>query len=156
MSTLSRWIRDGVFVDCTFDGRRAGEDDSDGWGRFLILTGHDELLSRNITVTGCTFREISVRVRGIVPGCRFIDNPVCDGYGPFFIRVRTNPIGELRDVTVRGNNFVDGDEPAETIRHGVTFTGASVFAGNTPEQFNGLEMDAPATTEQAAENKVAD
>ncbi len=151
-----RWIRDGAFVNCTFDGRHAGEDGSDGWGRFLILTGHDELLSRNVTVTGCTFLEISVRVRGIFPGCRFIDNPVLDGNGPFFLRVSTNPVGELRDVTVRGNSFVDGDEPAEAIRHGVTFTGNSVFAGNIPEQFNAIEMDAPATTDQAAENKVAD
>ncbi|MFO8079642.1 MAG: glycosyl hydrolase family 28-related protein [Armatimonadota bacterium] len=151
-----RWVRNGAFVGCEFDGTNAGEGGSDAWGRMLILTGHDELESREITITGCTFREISVRVRGIFPGVNVLHNPVLDGYGPFFIKVRTNPVGELRDATVVGNRFVDGDGPAERMRHGVTFTGDSVFAGNEPASFNEIEMDAPATTDEAAENKVAD
>jgi hypothetical protein len=125
-------------------------------GRLCVVAQHDELESRDITITGCTFREISLRVRGIFPGVKVLHNPVLDGYGPFFIKVRTNPVGELRDATVVGNRFVDGDGPAESIRHGVTFTGNTVFAENEPASFNELEMDAPATTEDAAENKVAD
>jgi polygalacturonase len=151
-----RWVRDGAFVGCHFDGRRAGEGGSDRWGRMLILTGHDQLQNRNITITGCTFREISVRVRGIFPGVKVVHNPVLDGYGPFFLKVRTNPVGELRDATVIGNTFLDGEQPAESLRSGVTFTGATTFADNQPEGFNEVELDEPATTEEAAENKVAD
>jgi hypothetical protein len=151
-----RWVRDGAFVGCHFDGTRAGEGGSDSWGRMLILTGHDELQNRDITITGCIFREISVRVRGIFPGVKVLHNPVLDGYGPFFLKVRTNPVGELRDATVLGNTFLDGDESAESLRSGVTFTGETTFAGNQPEGCNEVELDEPATTEEAAENKVAD
>lgn len=151
-----RWVRDGAFVNCQFDGTRAGEGGSDTWGRMLILTGHDQLQTRDITVTGCTFREISIRVRGIVPGVQVLHNPVLDGYGPFFLKVRTNPVGELRDATVIGNRFVDGDALAESMRHGVTFTGDLVFADNEPAAFNDVEPDEPATVGEAAENKLAD
>ncbi len=151
-----RWIRNGLFLNCSFDGRTAGEHGSDTWGRMLILTGHDELASRDITIAGCSFREISVRVRGIFPGVRVINNPVLDGYGPFFLRVRTNPVGELRDATIIGNRFLDGDAPAEQLRSGVTFTGETVFAGNTPEEFNDTPLDEPATADEAAGNEVAD
>lgn len=151
-----RWVRDGAFVGCEFDGTKAGEGGSDTWGRMLILTGHDDLQNRDITITGCTFREISLRVRGIFPGVKVLHNPVLDGYGPFFIKVRTNPVGELRDATVIGNRFVDGDAPAERMRSGVTFTGTAVLSENEPMSFNGIELDAPATTEEAAKDKVAD
>jgi len=151
-----RWVRNGAFVGCEFDGTKAGEGGSDSWGRMLILTGHDDLQNRDITIAGCTFREISLRVRGIFPGVKLLNNPVLDGYGPFFIKVRTNPVGELRDATVIGNRFADGDAPAESMRSGVTFTGDTVFAVNEPESFNQIELDAPATTEEAAKNKVAD
>jgi len=85
-----------------------------------------------------------------------INNPVLDGYGPFFLKVRTNPVGELRDATIIGNTFLDGDAPAEALRSGVTFTGATVFADNTPAAFNDTPLDEPATLEEAAEHKVAD
>lgn len=151
-----RYVRDGLFLNCSFDGRDAGKFGSDTWGRMLILTGHDALKSRDITIAGCVFREISVRVRGIFPGVRVINNPVLDGYGPFFLKVRTNPVGELRDAVIVGNNFVDGDQPAEVLRSGVTFTGETVLADNTPEAFNNLPLDEPATTGEAGENRVAD
>lgn len=151
-----RYVRDGLFLNCTFDGRGAGEFGSDTWGRMLILTGHDALESRNITIAGCRFYDISLRVRGIFPGVRVVGNPVLDGYGPFFLKVRTNPVGELRDATIVGNTFVDGEGPAERLRAGVTFTGATVFADNTPAAFNDTPLDQPATSEEAAENKVAD
>ena len=151
-----RYVRDGLFLNCSFDGRSAGEFGSDTWGRMLILTGHDALESRNLTIAGCSFREISVRVRGIFPGVRIINNPLLDGHGPFFLKVRTNPVGELRDATIVGNTFLDGDAPAESLRSGVTFTGDTVFADNTPAAFNDTPLDEPATTEAAAEHKVAD
>ncbi len=151
-----RYVRDGMFLNCSFDGRSAGEFGSDTWGRMLILTGHDALESRNITIAGCSFREISVRVRGIFPGVRVVNNPVLDGYGPFFLKVRTNPVGELRDATIIGNTFLDGDTPAQTLRSGVTFTGETIFADNTPAAFNDIVLDEPATVEEAAENKVVD
>jgi len=151
-----RWVRNGAFVGCEFDGRTAGEGGSDTWGRMLILTGHDELENHDITITGCTFREISVRVRGIFPGVKVLHNPVLDGHGPFFLRVHTNPVGELRDAMIVGNRFVDGDVPAESMLRGVTFTGETVFADNEPASFNEVELSAPATTEEAAHNKVAD
>ena len=151
-----RWVRNGAFVGCEFDGRRAGEGGSDTWGRMLILTGHDELESRDITVTGCTFREISIRVRGIFPGVHVLHNPVLDGYGPFFLRVRTNPVGELRDARIIGNRFFDRSQPAERLHHGVTFTGDTIFADNDPASFDETELSAPATTEEAARDKIAD
>jgi hypothetical protein len=140
-----RFVRNGSFVGCEFDGTGAGAGGSDTWGRMLILTGHDEMLSRDITITGCIFREISVRVRGIFPGVKVLHNPLLDGNGPFFMRVRTNPVGELRDATVIGNRFVDGDAPADRLRIGVTFTGDTVFAGNDPASFDEIELDEPAT-----------
>jgi hypothetical protein len=38
----------------------------------------------------------------------------------------------------------------------VTFTGETVFAGNDPAQFDETELSEPATTQEAAKDKVAD
>ncbi len=131
-----RYVRDGLFVNCTFDGRKAGEFNSDTWGAFLIFTGHSELKSRNITVMGCRFHDISIRVHGVFPGVKFLYNPVMEGHGPVFIRVKTNPVGEFRDAVVRGNHFFTDGKPAENINSGVAFTGDSIFEDNYPEKFN--------------------
>lgn len=138
-----RYVRDGVFMDCVFDGRQAGELGGDTWGAMLILTGHRELKTRDLSVIGCQFHNISVRVRGVIPGCEFLYNDPMGGRNRVFVKVRTNPVGELRDATVRGNRFIIGDQPAEEINYGVSFSGASIFEDNFPEQFNGLEPDEP-------------
>ncbi|MEA3400240.1 MAG: glycosyl hydrolase family 28-related protein [Armatimonadota bacterium] len=150
-----RWVRDGLFLGCTFDGTRAGERGSDTWGAMLILTAHEELESRDITIAGCVFHDISLRVNGVFPGVRLLGN-VLDGHGPFFLRVETNPVGELRDAAIRDNTFLDGDEPAQRLRSGVTFTGSTVFAGNTPAPFNDVPLDEPATLQEAAEDRAGD
>ncbi|MGC9318856.1 MAG: glycosyl hydrolase family 28-related protein [Armatimonadota bacterium] len=147
-----RWVRDGLFLGCTFDGTRAGERDSGTWGRMLILTAHDQLESRDITIAGCVFRDISLRVNGIFPGVRLLGNPVLDGHGPFFLRVETNPVGELRDAAIRDNVFLQGDRPAERLRSGVTFTGSTVFSGNTPAEFNDVPLDGSATQGEVRAN----
>ena len=138
-----RWVRNGTFLNCVFDGREAGVLGGDTWGAFLILTGHEELLTRNLNVTACKFYDISVRVRGVIPGCSFLYNDPMGGRNVIFVKVRTNPVGELRDTLVRGNRFVINDEPAEQIIYGVSFSGNSVFENNYPDRFNNLEPDEP-------------
>jgi hypothetical protein len=135
-----KWVRDGAFVNCTFDGRRAGEMGTDTWGAFVIFCGEEG--SENVSVIGCRFLDISIRVRGIFPACSFLYNDPVDTPGPAFIRVRTNPVGELRDVTVKGNRFLNAGRPASKLTHNVAFTGESVFAGNFPAAFNDVSLDA--------------
>jgi len=70
-----RYVRDGLILNCLFDGRRAGEmDTNDRWGEFLCFKGHKELKSRNITVMGCTFHNVFVRVNHVLPGAKFLYN----------------------------------------------------------------------------------
>ena len=131
-----RCVRDGAFVDCTFDGRQAGEMGTGTWGSFLCFCGHEELKSRNITLLGCEFHDIYVRVRGVFPQVKFLYS-LFDERGRTFIKVRTNPVGEFRDAVVRGNRFLAGGIPARHINYEVAFTGQSIFEGNQPDKFNG-------------------
>ncbi len=147
-----KYVRDGVFLNCTFDGRQAGERNTNTWGAFLIFCGHPELESRNITVMGCRFYDISVRVHGVFPDVKFLYNPVMRGKSRVFIRVKTNPVGEFRDAIVRGNCFTINGEPAQEINQGVAFTGNSVFEDNSPAKFNNLRgQEASSETGQQAE-----
>jgi len=130
-------IRDGMFVNCLFDGSKAGEMGTDTWGRMLILSGHEALANSNVSVVGCTFKGICIRVRGVFPAVRFLYNPRIDVPGSVFVRVRTNPVGEFRNAVVRGNRFYSNGRPTSAITAGVTFTGSSLFEGNTPATFDG-------------------
>lgn len=70
-----RYVRDGLFVNCVFDGRRAGEmGTNDRWGEFFCFKGHKELKSRNITVMGCEFHNVFVRVNHVFPDAKFLYN----------------------------------------------------------------------------------
>jgi len=54
--------------------------------------------------------------------------------------VRTNPTGELRDATIRGNHFGTPQKPLDKIVSGVTFTGKSTFENNTPVAANEIKI----------------
>ena len=128
----NHFVRDGMFLNCEFDGSHAGEMNTGTWGAMFVFSGEDKLADRNITVAGCTFRDITTRIRGIFPDVQFLYNPQLGK----FVKVRTNPVGELRDVTIRGNTFGTPQNPLKDISSGVTFTGKSTFEGNTPEVAN--------------------
>ncbi|TWU26806.1 Pectate lyase superfamily protein [Novipirellula galeiformis] len=131
-----QFVRDGAFVNCEFDGRHAGDMNTDTWGAMFTLSGEEKLENRNISVIGCTFRDISVRVRGIFPEMQFLYNPQLGK----FVKVRTNPTGELRDATIRGNDFGTTQKPMKNISYGVTFTGKSTFENNTPTSANDTKI----------------
>lgn len=131
-----RHVRDGAFVKCEFDGSHAGEMGTGTWGAMFIFSGEDKLEDRNISVIGCTLRDLSIRVRGIFPDVQFLYNPQLAK----FVKVRTNPTGELRDATIRGNHFGTPQNPMENISSGVTFTGKSTFEGNTPAAANNTKI----------------
>jgi len=97
------YIRNGAFVNCVFDGTRAGEMNTDTWGRMLIFHGHEELENHNVTLVGCTFKAICVRMVGVHPTIRFLYNTWEDVPGSVFVRVRTNPVAEFRNAV--------GEEP---------------------------------------------
>ncbi len=138
-----RNVRDGLIVNCTFDGRNREEFDTDTWGAMLIFTGGHEKGNHSVTVLGCNFLDIRVRIRGVFPNARFLYNEF-DTNATAFLKVRTNPVGEFEDAVVRGNRFLIRGEPAWIINDQVGFTGDSVFEGNFPEEFNDLEPDEPA------------
>ena len=130
----SNYIRNGAFVNCVFDGTRAGEMNTDTWGRMLIFHGHEGLENYNVSVIGCTFKAVCIRMVGVHPTVRFLYNTWEDVPGSVFVRVRTNPVAEFRNAVVRGNRFLsDGKPTTNDLVYGVTFTGASVFEGNVPE-----------------------
>ena len=127
-----QFVRDGAFVNCEFDGSHAGEMNTGTWGAMFIFSGEDKLEDRNISVIGCTFRDLSIRIRGIFPNVQFLYNPQLGK----FVKVTSNPTGELRDATIRGNHFGTPQKPMEDISSGVTYTGKSTFEGNTPTAAN--------------------
>ncbi len=135
-----KYVRDGLILNCTFDGRAAGQLNTDTWGSMLIFTGKENCA--NVTVMACTFLDIKVRVRGVFPDVRFLYNHF-DVRNRTFVKVRTNPVGEFENALVRGNTFLVNGEPAELINYGVSFTGRSVFEGNTPEKFNDPRCERP-------------
>jgi len=141
-----RYVRDGVFDHCIFDGREAGKMDTGTWGSFLCFCGHGELQSRAVTVRDCTFHRIYVRVHGVFPEVQFLNNTF-DTKGRAFVRVDTNPVGEFRDAVVRGNRFLTRGQPARAINQGVSFTGTSTFARNRPRKFNGPGCTAESKSE---------
>lgn len=134
-----RFVRDGVFLNCEFDGTSAGSMGTGTWGAMFIFSGDQQIHNRNISVIGCTFRDITTRVRGVFPKIQFLYNPQLGR----FVKVRTNPTGELLDATVRGNQFGTADKPLENITSGVTFTGESTFEGNLPDAANKTAVTAP-------------
>jgi len=136
------YVRDGAFVNCEFDGSHAGEMNTDTWGAMFVLHGMEKLEDRNISMIGCTFRDISIRVTGIFPDAQFLYNPQLGK----FVKVRTNPIGELRGATIRGNHFGTPQNPMKNISSGVTFTGKSTFEGNTPVEVNGTKITSEANS----------
>lgn len=142
------YVRDGAFVNCEFDGSKAGEMGTGTWGAMFIFSGEDKLADRNIAVIGCTFRDLSIRVRGIFPNVQFLYNPQLGK----FVKVRTNPTGELRDTTIRGNHFGTPQNPMEKIFSGVTFTGKSTFENNTPAAANDTKITAKSKDAQWQED----
>ncbi len=141
------FVRDGAFVNCEFDGRQAGDMNTDTWGAMFTLSGEEKLEDRNISVVGCAFHDISIRVRGIFPDMQFLYNPQLGK----FVKVRTNPTGELRDATIRGNHFGTTEKPVKSISYGVTFTGKSSFESNTP-----ASAKAPEITPQSGDSQWAE
>jgi len=128
-------VRDGLFINCLFDGSQAGNLGTDTWGAFLCYHGHEDLANRNIAVVNCEFRNIYVRILGVFPRARFIRNTF-DNAGPAFVRVPSNKVGEFRDSEIRGNTFRRRGKPNEDIVAGVAFTGSTSFSGNTPLSAN--------------------
>lgn len=135
----NHFVRDGVFLNCEFDGRSAGEMDTGTWGAMFIFSGHESIDNRNISVIGSTFHEITTRVRGVFPDIQFLYNPQVGK----LIKVRTNPTGELRDAIIRGNYFGTPEHPLENVSAGVTFTGKSTFEDNLPAAVNSTKITAP-------------
>ena len=125
-----RYVRDGLFVNCTFDGGKAGAMGTDTWGSFLCLSGHSLLKSRDITIADCRFEKTYIRVRGVFPRVSFLGNKF--DHKPAFVRIPKNKVGELRDVVVRGNSFAQDAAKSSDIIWGVSFTGKCEFAGNSP------------------------
>lgn len=146
-----RYVRDGVILNCEFDGRQAGQMNTDRWGAMLIFSGNEEMSDRNIAVIGSTFHEIAVRVRGIFPDIQLLYNPQLGK----LVKVRTNPTGELRDATIRGNFFGTRDKPLENITSGVTFTGNSRFEDNWPAAVNQTQITAASDKTQWEEDHPA-
>jgi len=144
----SHFVRDGMFLNCEFDGSHAGEMNTGTWGAMFIFSGEEKMADRNITVAGCTFRDITTRIRGIFPDVQFLYNPQLGK----FVKVRTNPVGELRDATIRGNRFGTPQNPLKDITSGVTFTGKSTFEGNTPEAANHTTISVESSNTQWQED----
>ncbi len=70
-----RYVRDGLFVNCLFDGTKAGQMNSNKkWGQFLCFKGHDQLKSTNITLLGCSFHNIFIRVNHTFCQPKFLYN----------------------------------------------------------------------------------
>ncbi len=147
-----RYVRDGVILNCEFDGRQAGQMNTDRWGAMLIFSGNEEMSDRNIAVIGSTFHEIAVRVRGIFPDIQLLYNPQVGS----LVKVRTNPTGELRDAAIRGNRFGTPEKPLENIASGVTFTGNTRFEDNMPVAVNKTKITtASDKTEWVEDHPVA-
>ncbi len=132
------YVRNGVIHNCIFDGSKAGQMGSDTWGSFFCFSGDEKLRNRNISIIGCQFKNIYVRVRGIFPNVKFIDNTF--DVSRAFVKIHTNPTGEFRDALVAGNKFMNNGKPAKEIISGVTFTGKSSFVGNFPSKFNHIKI----------------
>ena len=147
--TGGRSVHDGMFLNCVFDGRDAGKQKTDTWGRMLILNGHPEQRTRNLALIGCTFHRITIRVQRTFPGLRMLHCRM-DAPGRAFISVRSKPAGFLRDAVIRGNQFTAEGKPLETLSYGVTFTGASVLEGNVPEFVNAQPTSRPKPEPPAA------
>ena len=128
----NHYVRDGLFLNCEFDGTNAGQMGTGTWGAMFIFSGDEQIHNRNIAVVGCMFRDINTRVRGVFPNVQFLYNPQLSR----FVKVRTNPTGELRNATLRGNRFGTDEKPLSNISSGVTFTGQSVFEANSPDEAN--------------------
>ena len=143
-----RYVRDGAFVNCTFEGRNAGKMSTGTWGSFLCFCGHEEQKNRNITLLRCQFHSIYVRVHGVFPEVKFLYN-LFDVRDRTFIKIRTNPVGEFRDAVVRGNRFLAGGAPARHINSEVAFTGKSIFEGNEPDTFNDASTAEDSTNTEA-------
>lgn len=126
-----RWVRDGIIRQCVFDAEGAGGQGTDTWGRFLCFSGHARLLTRDIRVVACDFRETYVRVRGVFPGVALLWNRF-DSPGAALVRIETNPTGEFVDAQIRGNTFLSGGKAAAKVIDGVTFSGRCAFAQNQP------------------------
>ena len=142
-----------MFLNCVFDGRNAGKQKTDTWGRMLILNGHPEQRTRNLALIGCTFHRITIRVQGTFPGLRMLHCRM-DAPGRAFLSVRTKPAGFLRDAVVRGNHFTADGQPLKNLSYGVTFTGASILEGNVPESVNTQPTSRPAPDPPGGGQKV--
>ena len=136
-----RFVRDGSFINCTFDGTQAGEMGTDTWGAMLIFCGMPDLKTRNVSVIGSRFLEIAVRVRGVFPEAQFLYNPEVGGRSRVFVKMRSNKVGELRDAVLRGNRFAKKDQLLDQLSYGVTFTGNTRSENNTPAKFNNIKID---------------
>jgi len=122
---------------------------TDTWGRFLCFSGHARLLTRDIRVVACQFRDAYVRVRGVFPGVCFLGNRF-DTTGPAFVRIPTNPTGQFMNAEIRQNVFLSGAEPASHVIQGLTFSGECVFEDNRPA-LRDTVIVGPAASERAWE-----
>ena len=132
------FVRDGVFLNCDFEGDHAGEMNTDTWGAMFMFSGEGQLKNRNISVIGCTFNKINIRVRGIFPDVQFLYNPQLGK----IVKLRGNNSGEFRDATIRDNTFGTPDDPMKKISSSVAFTGNTVFEGNIPPSANDTKITA--------------
>jgi len=148
-----RWVRDGMIRDCTFDGTRAGEMGTATWGNFLCFSGHAQLKTRDIRVVGCQFRDVYVRVRGVFPRVGFLWNRF-ETRGSVFVRIPTNPTGELADAVLRGNTFLVKGKPSPKVVDGVTFSGNCVVEANTPALAGRITTRPTATQRTWEEDKL--
>ena len=59
-----RWAKNGLIVNCVFDGRKGGK----RWGKMFTFSGMGDRETNNITVLDCLFQQLMVRIRGCFPG----------------------------------------------------------------------------------------
>lgn len=128
-----RWVKNGLIVDCVFDGRDAGgKRGCDSWGRMFTFSGMGDRETRNIAVLGNRFEQVAVRIRGSFPRVQFLYNDFgLKGLSTAFLQVRTNKGAALPDCRIVGNRF--SGVSGERIIYNVSITGDPVITGNVPE-----------------------
>lgn len=138
-----RWAKNGLFVNCVFDGRDAGGKRGTGtWGRMFTFSGMGDGETRNFAVLDCDFEQIAVRIRGAFPRVQFLYNRFqLEGLNTAFLQVRTNQGAALPDCRIVGNRF-DG-LAGDRVIYNVAITGESVLTANAPEVVH-AKTEAPA------------
>ncbi len=115
-ANTDKYTREGVILNCQFDGSIAGTwpGTSGNWGYWLLLKGYDTPGERrDLNVLGCDFDKIGIRINKIFPNFQLTCNTI-DPKGTVFYRsTSNNPVGDLKDSVIRGNDFVGITSPSD-------------------------------------------